>query len=130
MRNGSTDWRLQNFSDIFRVTLAGSGVAELELDGSGNLTIGGQITTTGSCSVGCDRVFDADYKIPTIGQHASQMWKNKHLPAVGPTPENGQINLSQKVGAMLNELEKAHIYIDQLHGRIEKLEKLAKKTDQ
>lgn len=61
---------------------------------------------------------DDDYDLPSIDQHADQMWKNRHLPAVGPTPENGPFNLSEKVGGMLNELEKAHIYIEQLHARL------------
>jgi len=32
------------------------------------------------------------------------------------------MNLSEKTGGILNELEKAHIYIEQLHLRLEKLE--------
>jgi hypothetical protein len=92
------------------------------LSPTGSITIPGTITTSGSCSGGCDRVFDADYKLPSITEHARQMWANRYLPVVGPTPENGPFNLSDKVGRMLNELEKAHIYIAQLHERIEKLE--------
>jgi hypothetical protein len=37
---------------------------------------------------------------------------------VGPTPEDGPINISQKIGGMLNELELAHIYIEQLHKQV------------
>ena len=55
------DWRFQNFQNNFRVTLAGTGNAELDLDGSGNLTIrGGLVTgTAGSCTgaTPCDGVF-------------------------------------------------------------------------
>ncbi|MCF3596473.1 hypothetical protein LZG00_21015, partial [Rhodobacteraceae bacterium LMO-12] len=43
----------------------------------------------------------------------------RHLPNVGPTAESGPMNLSDKIGGMLNELEKAHIYIGELHDRIE-----------
>jgi hypothetical protein len=49
------------------------------------------------------------------------MWENSYLPAVGPTQENAPINLSDKTGRMLNELEKAHIYIEQLHNTIKQL---------
>jgi hypothetical protein len=51
------------------------------------------------------------------------MWQKGHLPTVGPTPEDQPINVSDKLGRMLNELEKAHIYIDQLHRRLEALER-------
>jgi type I restriction-modification system DNA methylase subunit len=48
------------------------------------------------------------------------MWEKSHLPAVGPTPEGQRIplNLPGRLFGMLNELEKAHIYIDQLNERI------------
>ncbi len=42
--NNSTDWRVQNLNDAFRVTKAGTGVAEMELDNAGNLTIQGTLT--------------------------------------------------------------------------------------
>ena len=44
------------------------------------------------------------------------MWENSYLPGVGPTPE-GQISIDvfQKTTGILQELEKAHIYIEQLH---------------
>ncbi len=42
--NNSTDWRVQNLNDAFRVTKAGTGVAELEMDNAGNVTIQGTLT--------------------------------------------------------------------------------------
>ncbi len=108
----------------FRITYDGLGINQLRLNDAGDLIIAGEITTSGSCSGGCDLVFDAGYDLPSIDQHADEMWKNRHLPAVGPTMESGPFNLSQKVGGMLNELEKAHIYIEQLHKRLEKTEAL------
>lgn len=88
--------------------------AAMRLEGNGNMILQGEITTSGSCSVGCDRVFAPDYELPSIEDHASSMFESRHLPAVGPTPEDGPFNLSRKVGGMLNELEVAHIYIHQL----------------
>ena len=83
---------------------------------SGNLTITGTLTTGGgTCGGGCDKVFEDDYDLPTIEEHSEAMWSNGYLPNVGPTIENEPINVSDKVGRMLNELEKAHIYIDQLN---------------
>ncbi len=60
-------------------------------------------------------MFEADYDLPSIEEHASQMWANKHLPAIGPTEPSKPVNLTDQFGNMLNELEKAHIYIAQLH---------------
>lgn len=94
-----------------------------DLNGNtGNLTITGTITTAGSCSGGCDLVFEEDYDLMSIEDRAELMFKNKYLPNVGATPENGPFNLSEKVGGILNELEHAHIYIAQLNERISMLE--------
>jgi hypothetical protein len=109
----------------FRISVDGSGSQEFAMTAAGDLTITGEITTSGSCSGGCDLVFDPDYDLPSMDEQAAAMWKNRYLPNVGPTPENGPFNLSTKVGGMLNELEKAHIYIDQLNQRIAKLEATA-----
>ena len=81
---------------------------------AGDMTIGGTLTTGGgTCGGGCDAVFSDDYALPSIAQHADAMWSLGHLPNVGPTPENTPINVSDKLGRMLNELEHAHIYIAQ-----------------
>ncbi len=100
----------------------------MRLTTAGNLSINGTLTTTGTtCSTtaqpaGCDLVFSDDYKLPTIEEHAEQMYANSYLPNVGPTIENEPFNITEKTGGMLNELEKAHIYIAQLN------EKLSEKT--
>lgn len=49
------------------------------------------------------------------------MWVHRHLPAVGPTAEGEPFNVTEKSGGMLNELEKAHIYIELQHGRCQPL---------
>ncbi len=67
-------------------------------------------------------MFDADYDLPSITEQREMMFANRHLPNVGPTAESGPMNLSDKIGGMLNELEKAHIYIGELHDQIEELE--------
>lgn len=97
---------------------------EFVMDTAGNVTLAGTITTAagGMCAGGCDRVFDTNYDLPTIEDHAQAMWSNSYLPNVGPTDETGPINVTEKVGKMLNELEHAHIYIDQLNDRIKALE--------
>ena len=75
----------------------------------------GSLTTGGTtCGGGCDRVFADDYDLPSIEDHAEAMFALGHLPNVGPTLEGAPINVSDKVGRMLNELEHAHIYIADL----------------
>ncbi|MBE9550302.1 MAG: hypothetical protein IMF09_12930 [Proteobacteria bacterium] len=97
---------------------AGAWVSRIE--SNGDMEISGSLTTTGgTCGGGgCDLLFHPDTKIESIEEHAESMWANSYLPAVGPTVENEPFNLSEKTGSMLNELEKAHVYIEQLHKRL------------
>ncbi|MBD3664586.1 hypothetical protein [Sulfitobacter aestuariivivens] len=110
-------WNFQNQGGTFRVTTSPAG-PEMLLDANGNMTISGTLTTDGSCSVGCDRVFEADYALPSIAEHNAAMWENGYLPNVGPTPEDGPFNVTDKMGRMLNELEHAHIFIGQQQEQI------------
>ncbi len=75
------------------------------------------ITTQGpDCATPCDAVFDPElYTVPPMEEYAAFMWENKHLPSVGPTGPDHPFNVTEKVALMLNELEHAHIYIDQLN---------------
>ncbi len=84
--------------------------------------INGDLMVSGSVSSNPDYVFTPEYALESIEDHAAYMWENKHLPAVGKGQVNAQGHAIVKVGArsqgVLAELEKAHIYIDQLHGQI------------
>ncbi|MBD3663374.1 hypothetical protein [Sulfitobacter aestuariivivens] len=122
--NSGRAWNFQNQAGTFRVTTAPGGPGEIEmiLTPAGDMTIKGELTTSGgTCGGGCDAVFSEDYALPSIAEHAEAMFTLGHLPNVGPTLENTPINVSDKLGRMLNELEHAHIYIDQLHSDIEDL---------
>ena len=89
---------------------------EMSLDADGNMILDGTLTTGGpTCDSGCDAVFDAGFSRLSVSEHAALMWEKGHLPAVGPTLPGQPMNVSEKMGAMLNELEHAHIYIEQLH---------------
>ncbi len=99
------------------VEVRGELMVEGDVDVTGTLTTGGP-----TCGGGCDAVFDANYDLLTIEEHAAQMFANSYLPQVGPTVPHAPMNISEKVGDMLNELEKAHIYIDQLNGDKKALE--------
>ena len=114
---GSIDFNKAG-GNTFRLNIVDGDGWELQLEPNGNLTVRGQIITAGSCSGGCDRVFKPDYKLPTIEEHAKSMWRDGHLPAVGPTEEGQSFNLTDKTERMLNELEKAHIYIAQLNDEL------------
>lgn len=122
--NLTAEWDIGLASDhkfLFRSIQENANV--VTIDHAGDMTITGALTTGGgTCGGGCDRVFDAEYELPTISDHAAVMWENGYLPNVGPTKENTPINVSDKLGRMLNELEHAHIYIAELHERLETLE--------
>jgi hypothetical protein len=118
-------------NNTFRINRSGNGTTEMELNGSGNLTISGTIKTAGpTCASGCDAVFDAGYDLPSIEEHAEAMWAKKHLPIVGPTLPNEPVDLSERYGLMLNELETAHIYIEQLHREKAELRAELKRQDE
>ena len=103
----------------FVIEHRGSGTRSFEMEPNGDLEIQGTLTTGGgTCGGGCDLVFTEDYELPTIEEHAEMMWERGFLPNVGPTEENAPINVSDKLGRMLNELETAHIYIDQLNSEL------------
>lgn len=120
-------WNIQNrganANNEFRIVNGVGAGEEFILDANGNVTITGSITTSGgTCGGGCDAVFTDEYDLPSISEHTEAMYALGYLPNVGPTVENTAINVSDKLGRMLNELEHAHIYIAELHDRINKLE--------
>lgn len=120
----STTWFFTHehaFPNRFLIT-GGTG-QDFALTQDGDLTIAGTLVTSGpSCSSGCDDVLREDYDLETIDEHAQEMLSKQFLPAVGPTVPKAPMNLSEKTGGILNELEKAHLYIVQLHKRLERLE--------
>jgi hypothetical protein len=96
-----------------------------ELMVEGNVDVTGTLTTGGpTCGGGCDAVFGADYDLPSIEEHAAAMFANSYLPEIGPTVPHAPVNLSEQYGRVINELEKAHIYIAQQEARLTRLEKL------
>lgn len=123
---GGIPWNIQNRGDVgneFRIVNNTGAGEEFVLTENGNLTITGTLTTSGgTCGGGCDAVFTEEYDLPSISEHTTAMYALGYLPNVGPTIENQPINLSDKVGRMLNELEHAHIYIAELNERMFQLE--------
>ena len=89
------------------------------------LDVNGRIFQRGG-RLHADYVFQPGYQIEAITEHSDFMWANRHLPGVpsATTDEDGQeiVELGRHQRGILEELEKAHIYIQWLHERLKKLE--------
>lgn len=95
-----------------------------------DLDVNGKIYQRGT-EIHADYVFEPDYELESIEEHSQYMWRQKHLPAIpkAKTDETGQeiIEVGAHRKGIVEELEKAHIYIEQLHERIKMMEeKMAK----
>ena len=130
--NDATFWNISSISgdSQFRISRSGTGNTEMFLTSSGNLSVFGDLSIGGTCT-GCDAVFSKGYDLESIDEHADFMWANSYLPAVGPTAD-GQTRISvfEKTTGMLNELEKAHVYIQQLHDRLQQQESTIEKLQE
>ena len=117
-------WSVGAYQNRFYIWNYGRSSEDVVIDDTtGNLTLAGTCSDTdgaGGGVDGCDAVFEPDYELPSIEEHSAYMWANKHLPAIGPTPDGKRVQFSvqQRHFGMLNELEKAHIYIEQLNERL------------
>ena len=95
--------------------LANNNLLQIGRDVANQVEIDGTLSLTGTCT-GCDAVFTDAFPLESIEDHAASMWKNSYLPGVGPTQEGPtSINVFEKTTGILQELEIAHIYIEQLH---------------
>jgi hypothetical protein len=93
------------------------------LDVSGAINFSGSLLQNGEVLFS-DFVFENNYQLETIEEHADFMWKNKHLPAIlsaKEIKEAGSYDVIERREQILEELEKAHIYIDQLNNKIKNL---------
>ena len=98
--------------NLFRVgILAGDTV-----DINGKLVINGVDVTP-------DFVFEPDYALESIEEHAKSMWENKHLPAMtsAAVNESDGVDIVKHQFGVLEELEKAHIFIAQLNEELNAL---------
>lgn len=87
----------------------------------GDVNVGGKIYLK-SGNVVADYVFGDDYKLESIEDHADYMWREQHLSGVTPqvTDASGEdlVEIGERSRGILEELEKAHIYIAQLNATI------------
>ena len=120
------EWSFGAGTDFFLKTgpigsPSGAKTRALTVKANGDAFLRGTLTTGGTtCGGGCDRVF-TDHRIIPAPDYAAQMWAQGHLPHVGPTVEGTPLNLSEKLGGMLNALEHAHVFIDAQRSEISDL---------
>ncbi len=128
--------KYHNDGDYFSMR-TGGGTEAVRIDSSGNMglgtdTPGGRLDVDGAifqrgASLHADYVFEEGYALESIEEHAEFMWKNRHLKGVPKAryDENGAelVEIGSQRKGILEELEKAHIYIDRLNGKLEELEK-------
>ena len=110
---GSFKFDPQAVENLLRIGITAANTVDI----NGNLVVTGSINP--------DYVFTPEYALESIEAHAAYMWEHRHLPAVGVGQVNaqgqGMVNVGARSQGMLEELEKAHIYIEQLHGEMEAL---------
>ena len=93
---------------------------------NGNTRVQGDLYVSGNY-LPPDYVFDSEYRLESIEEHTEFMWKNKYLKAipVSKKTHDGKyiINIGAQQTGILEELEKAHIYIAQLKELLDEQEK-------
>ena len=98
--------------------------AELFLDGEGNLTITGSLTTASTTYP--DYVFKDDYNLLSLDEVASFIEANGHLPNVPSETEvlaNGsRVDISQLSHTLLEKVEELTLYTLQQHETIKELQ--------
>lgn len=97
--------------NLFRVGIVDGQTVDI----NGNLVVNGVPVA--------DYVFSPEYDLKSIEEQSAFMFENKHLPAVQKGDENmkANINVMDNQMAILEELEKAHIYISQLNETIKEM---------
>jgi hypothetical protein len=90
-------------------------------DPQGKLDVNGSIYQRG-VKLYSDHVFESDYDLESIDEHAEFMWNEKHLKAVprAKKDEKGQdiVEYGSHIRGIVEELEKAHIYIAKLNNSV------------
>ncbi len=129
--NTEADWRFQNLNSEFRITLAGTGSAEMTLDGNGNLWARGDINSDGNTVVP-DYVFESNYDLMSIEELGLFVESNRHLPNVPSAAQiqaRGSVNMSQMQMRILEKVEELTLYtlaqertINELKARLAELE--------
>jgi len=104
---------------------------QVGMTGRDRVDILGYLTLLGGITP--DYVFDPGYPLESIDEHTASMWEMRHLPAL-PRAEvtaegQGVIDVGARSQGLLEELEKAHIYIAQLNDRVKALSEAVRAKD-
>jgi hypothetical protein len=118
--------RINSLAGSLMVVEAGGNVGIGTATPQGKLDVNGAIYQRGG-QLHADYVFEPDYELEPIEEHADFMWKNKHLKAIPKAAVDMEgieiIEVGSHRRGIVEELEKAHIYIEQLHKRIKEQNK-------
>jgi len=124
MRSGCPQGTVCPVTEPLRISFNGN-VGIGTTNPQGKLDVNGPIYQRGGI-LHADYVFEPKYIMESIEKHAQHMWENKHLPAIARAKkdENGKeiIEIGAHQRGIVEELEKAHIYIEQLNNRLKALE--------
>lgn len=141
MRRGAVEYtsswilRANGTNGAFTITEAG-GTSPLEVNTgaaantlvvtTAGVEVTGTLKVNGTTMTVPDDVFEPTYELLPIARQGESMLTHKHLPAVGRAQYDDQgravIDLGQNQMGMLEELEKAHLYIQQLAQKNAELE--------
>ena len=112
--NGGNDgkWYIQSRNQKFGVTQPGTGVTELELDNSGNLSITGNFVSGGVTLTVPDYVFEPQYQLMSMQELAAFVEREKRLPNVPSARDlkaNG-VNMTEMQMRLLEKVEELTLY--------------------
>ena len=128
---------INSITPVNRMVIKNDGQVQIGSSANpGQLDVYGDINRHGY-NIYADYVFEPDYKLESIDEHTKYMWKHKRLKALPQSEldENGQqiSEISNDMMGILEELEKAHIYISHLNekvkGQDKEIESLKKEID-
>lgn len=122
VESGTAGWTIDG-DDMYSTVLGNVGIGTLYPQGK--LDVNGSIYQRGN-QLHADYVFGPGYELESIDQHSQFMWQHGHLKAIPKAQVDADGQEIVEVGAhqrgLVEELEKAHIYIEQLNKRINALE--------
>ena len=120
--NGITETNRSNAMTVLKNGNIGLGT----MTPQGTLDVNGSIYQRGIV-LHADYVFENEYGLESIEEHSKYMWENKHLSAVPKASKDEDGNDVVEWGArskgVLEELEKAHVYIDQMNSTMKEQQK-------
>lgn len=125
IRNASSTFELTPVvvSPLAATNLLRVGFSSTGAQDANNINITGSLTASGTITP--DYVFQSSYDLLSMEDHAEFMWKNSHLPHVekAKVDANGApyFDMVSRSQDLLEELEVAHIYIQQLNEKIKQL---------